>query len=151
MAYTPTTWVTGDTVTATKLNKIENGIANAGSALICNATNSGQNYVLDKTAQEIYDALLGGTPAYIKFQYGVLGLSGTGDYESTLYLAPIIKIYGYAYTNDIRIVACKPTILSNNFQPAIAIFYTSGLSGYPVFDKTRVVNNANVTGDVGIV
>ncbi len=29
MAYTPTTWVTGDDVTATKLNKIENGIANA--------------------------------------------------------------------------------------------------------------------------
>ena len=30
MAYTPTTWVTGDKVTATKLNKIEQGIANAG-------------------------------------------------------------------------------------------------------------------------
>ena len=30
MAYTPTTWVTGDDVTATKLNKMENGIANAG-------------------------------------------------------------------------------------------------------------------------
>ena len=31
MAYTPTTWTTGDTVTATKMNKIENGIANAGN------------------------------------------------------------------------------------------------------------------------
>lgn len=30
MSYTPTTWTTGDTVTATKMNKIENGIANAG-------------------------------------------------------------------------------------------------------------------------
>lgn len=30
MAYTPTTWVTGDTVTATKMNKLENGVANAG-------------------------------------------------------------------------------------------------------------------------
>lgn len=30
MAYTPTNWATGDTVTATKLNKIEQGIANAG-------------------------------------------------------------------------------------------------------------------------
>lgn len=30
MAYTPTTWVTGDTVTATKLNKLEQGVANAG-------------------------------------------------------------------------------------------------------------------------
>ena len=30
MSYTPTTWVTGDTVTATKLNKIEQGIADSG-------------------------------------------------------------------------------------------------------------------------
>lgn len=30
MAYTPTTWVTGDTITATKLNKLEQGVANAG-------------------------------------------------------------------------------------------------------------------------
>ena len=29
MSYTPTTWTTGDTVTATKLNKIEQGIAEA--------------------------------------------------------------------------------------------------------------------------
>lgn len=31
MAYTPTTWVTGDTVTATKMNKMEQGIADSGS------------------------------------------------------------------------------------------------------------------------
>ena len=30
MAYTPTTWATGDTITATKLNKLEQGVANAG-------------------------------------------------------------------------------------------------------------------------
>ena len=30
MAYNPTTWNTGDTITATAMNKIENGIANAG-------------------------------------------------------------------------------------------------------------------------
>lgn len=30
MSYTPTTWGTGDTITASALNKIENGIANAG-------------------------------------------------------------------------------------------------------------------------
>lgn len=29
MAYTPTTWAAGDTVTATKLNKLEQGVANA--------------------------------------------------------------------------------------------------------------------------
>ena len=30
MSYTPTTWTTGDTITATKLNKIEQGIADSG-------------------------------------------------------------------------------------------------------------------------
>ena len=38
MAYTPTTWVTGDTVTATKMNKLEQGVANAGSAMIVTET-----------------------------------------------------------------------------------------------------------------
>ena len=32
MAYTPTNWNTGDTITATAMNKIENGIANAGGS-----------------------------------------------------------------------------------------------------------------------
>lgn len=30
MSYTPTTWTTGDTITASALNKIESGIADAG-------------------------------------------------------------------------------------------------------------------------
>lgn len=30
MAYTPTVWQTGDTITAEKLNKLENGVANIG-------------------------------------------------------------------------------------------------------------------------
>ena len=30
MSYTPTSWNTGDTITAAAMNKIENGIANAG-------------------------------------------------------------------------------------------------------------------------
>ena len=30
MSYTPTTWTTGDTITATKMNKIEQGIAGIG-------------------------------------------------------------------------------------------------------------------------
>lgn len=34
MSYTPTTWTTGDTVTATKMNKLEQGVANAGSSAI---------------------------------------------------------------------------------------------------------------------
>ena len=49
MAYTPTNWVTGDTVTATKLNKIENGIASAGGGGLVTVTSN----TLDKTYNEI--------------------------------------------------------------------------------------------------
>lgn len=47
MSYTPTTWVTGDTVTSTKMNKIENGIAGAGGScpyVLCTSS-VGNQYV----------------------------------------------------------------------------------------------------------
>lgn len=56
MSYTPTVWANGDTITATKLNKIENGIADAGGGgggvLVVTDTNG----TLDATWQEIHDA-----------------------------------------------------------------------------------------------
>lgn len=33
MSYTPTTWTTGDTITASAMNKIEQGIASAGNVM----------------------------------------------------------------------------------------------------------------------
>lgn len=59
MAYTPTTWASGDTITSTKLNKIEQGIANGGGVFLVNAIyDSGlDNVRLDKTAGEIWSAL----------------------------------------------------------------------------------------------
>lgn len=155
MAYTPTTWVTGDTVTATKLNKLEQGVANAGSALICTATYSSSlsvpNYVLDKTVQEIYDALLSGTPAYIKYQYGVLGV----DFTSHIFLAPIIKIYSYNTTAVIKIIASRPYNTSsgkNNYgyihSPSLIAFSASSMSDYPVRDSSSSVplNTLDVSG-----
>ena len=43
MSYTPTTWTTGDTITATAMNKIEQGIANAGGGVY-----DGYDYVVRK-------------------------------------------------------------------------------------------------------
>lgn len=147
MAYTPTTWNTGDDVTATKLNKIENGIANAGSAVICNLTNSGSGYVLDKTVQEIYDALENGTSAYIRYRYGALPT----DYVSNSYLAPIIKVYGYSYSDSIRIVATwtNETSVSSGtgsylHAPCTVIFSASGLNEYPSFYKRVYVASTSL-------
>ena len=54
MSYTPTVWASGDTVTATKMNKIENGIAGAGGGgLMVTVTESSGTYTCNKTYSEI--------------------------------------------------------------------------------------------------
>ena len=50
--YNKTTWQSGDTITATKLNNIENGLADGG-VLFININDQG---VMDKTWQQIHDA-----------------------------------------------------------------------------------------------
>lgn len=66
MSYTPTTWATGDTVTAALLNKMEQGISAAssgggggsgGGVLVVTATLSSGTYTLDMTASELETAL----------------------------------------------------------------------------------------------
>ena len=67
MSYTKHTWTNGDVITATKLNEMENGIDEAssgespGGILIINETevddSHGNGLILDKTWQEIFDAI----------------------------------------------------------------------------------------------
>lgn len=59
MSYTPTNWNTGDTITASAMNKIENGIANAGGGDILYDIGV-EDGTLDKTWTEIYTAHSGG-------------------------------------------------------------------------------------------
>lgn len=58
MSYEPTNWKSGDTITSAKLNKLENGLAEAsggggGGVLVVHSTNG----TLDKTWKEIHDAM----------------------------------------------------------------------------------------------
>lgn len=63
MSYNPTTWTTGDTITASAMNKIEQGIANAGGGkydaydFIVSQVDSGTPVLEKGTWQGIYDAL----------------------------------------------------------------------------------------------
>lgn len=58
MSYTPTNWSAGDTVTSAKLNKMEQGIANAGGAniLVAHCGDISSNITLDVTLKQIVDA-----------------------------------------------------------------------------------------------
>ena len=58
MSYEPTTWKSGDTVTSAKLNKIEQGIANAGGGGAFVVSADIGTGTLDKTWQEVIDASL---------------------------------------------------------------------------------------------
>lgn len=136
MSYTPTNWSTGDTITASAMNKIENGIANAGGVLIVHSVND----VLDKTVQEIYDAMNSGIPVFISWTYG----SFETDYESNTYFALVVKIYTYNDKDLIRVCASYATYegsmsgseVTFPFTPAIALFSASSASAYPVYYRT---------------
>lgn len=58
MSYTPTTWAAGDTVTAAKLNKLEQGVATGGGVLVVHVDDD--TGVFNKTWQEICDAMAAG-------------------------------------------------------------------------------------------
>ena len=59
MSYEKQTWQTGDTITAEKLNHIEDGIAGAGGGgvlVVYGTVDDDDIMTLDHTWQEIYDA-----------------------------------------------------------------------------------------------
>ena len=89
MSYTPTTWTTGDTITATKLNKIENGIAGAGSGFSqYTATNSGNGIELSCSYNDLIADISAGKMPYVVYSGGnvpfapLLRLDTTEDYQA---------------------------------------------------------------------
>ena len=84
MSYTPTTWTTGDTITATKLNKMEQGIADGGG-LVHYTDTSG---TLDCTYNDLLADITAGRLPYISnsgadVTFGVLvTLDTVNDYEA---------------------------------------------------------------------
>ena len=146
MAYTPTTWVTGDTVTATKLNKLEQGVANAGSAVIITETNNG---TLDKTFAEIYDLIHSGTPCYIKRLLDEAPSDLDSTYAYNIQLMPIVAIY--KYNEDYRLysshamASANQSSIGNIGVPAIVTYQASSSDGYPTFLRTASVPQSYVS------
>ena len=73
MAYEKQTWTCGDTITADKLNHIEDGIANGwGDTLVVTLDSDGYT---DKTVKEINDAFNTGQRVVIMKPYNQLPYS----------------------------------------------------------------------------
>lgn len=145
MGYTPTTWNTGDTITASALNKIEQGIAEGGGgAVIVNEEDGG---VLDKTFAEIYNLLKSGTPVYIKLLYEADGYST--DYECYVLLASIFMARKYDTNYVVYARSFNEGQVSGDYfcsSPSVSTYRASNASGYPVFRKFVFPTNVS-TGE----
>lgn len=109
MAYTKQTWETGETITAAKLNHMEDGISDgSGSGGVFNVNASFDEQigggVLDKTWQEIYDASKNGALVVVLNDVEDTGYMYSGkqivyaiSYEANS--APEYRIYAFHITS----------------------------------------------------
>lgn len=77
MSYEPTNWKSGDVVTSAKLNKLENGVANAGggiSVVEFEFDTTNEKYVSVRTTESILAELQAGIPQVWLFK----GIEDTG-------------------------------------------------------------------------
>lgn len=119
MSYTPTTWTTGDTITATAMNKIENGIANAGGTTwdavirLTHADNSGPDTtanltpsIVSGTFSDISNKVLnGGCPCVLVEYVHPWGMH---------YAVPMAYIV-YANAYDIRLSVAGFSTITDTF------------------------------------
>lgn len=105
MAYDPTVWKSGDTITSAKLNKLENGLAEAsgggtgGGVLVVNDNNG----TLDKTWQEIVNTgfaiILNGSLPFVGTQIYALA-NFKADEEESEYSVSFINIFNTSAENE---------------------------------------------------
>lgn len=112
MAYTPTTWATGDIVTAEKLNKLEQGVEGAGGSLVATGTYraatgavSGADYEmsLNKTYAQIEAAMEAGQSVMISVpeSYPAVSYAVAGHYAivSVECVNDVYYVYGFVGAN----------------------------------------------------
>lgn len=99
--YNKTTWSTGDTITAEKLNNMEDGIASGGGAFVITATTDYTGEVpvttLNKTWNEIKTAIDGGQVAII--------VESEETYTGCEFVVSVVRMdayFVYAQSNDTR-------------------------------------------------
>lgn len=95
MAYTPTVWETGDVITAEKLNKAEQGIAEASAgAFYCHFSYADGTWTCDKTIAQIMEAYDAGRSVYAKVNQDEDVYIGHLSYADSTYG---LTFFGYLY------------------------------------------------------
>ena len=137
MSFTPKAWNTGDRVNASDMNRIENGVANAGNALIVGASGTWTmgiepGVTLNKTFLEIYEALASGASVVVKYTPQTSG--PLSDYTCGAFMYPVIG--AFKYNQYYRLYVSIPTIVDVGSVEygacsSIAVFSVSSVSDYP--------------------
>ena len=141
MAYTPTVWASGDTIDATKLNKIEQGIAENVLIVECSSTTP---RTLDHTFAEIYNALNSGTPVFIKVGFQN-GSDWSTQYDSYTAVTPVIYACKYSDMYRVYVAWSGRTYDASAYQiatPGCLTFQASTINDYPTFLRNAYVNNS---------
>ena len=123
MSYEATEWSDGDIITAQKLNKLENGVVNAGSGgiLVVTGSHDGNVSTLDHTFDEIYSAA----------QTGIVILKDVIDegpqWYPSIEISPFSRAYYDTYFDTYTVVF---SVGGNGVD-----FYTSSPDGYPIHEN----------------
>lgn len=95
MSYTPTTWVSGDVVTAEKLNKLEQAVASSGSAgTVLTFTCTNGVFVGDLTWSELLTAINSGEAIILNFRIS----DSTSDPQSICLMIGSLELFSYDLT-----------------------------------------------------
>lgn len=117
MSYEPTNWKSGDVVTSTKLNKLEQGVADAGGVFVVGMTYDYDNsrITLDKTYAEILSAVQAGNVVIAKGadadnDYDLIeGVMSLGAFDGTYYAT----VYQGAETNVFSADSASGTLIND--------------------------------------
>ena len=123
MGYIPTEWVTGDIITAEKLNKAEQGIAGAYSSMYF-LVGWDENGNLNKTYKQIDDAMASGIPVI---------LYGENDGGGHLMQFAIETTAGHG-TYNVRFA----DLTAGNYSSVIFSYSTTSEDGYPELEDIEL-------------
>lgn len=106
MAYSKQTWANGDTITADKLNHMEDGIENIGSNILeIGHQDEGDKMILDKTWNQIKNAMP--NCIFVRdvegiFEKGIVAYVGyqNNSYSVTVYMNNYEQIFYAESSND---------------------------------------------------
>jgi len=118
MSYTPTEWNTGDVITSAKLNKLEQGVAEAGGSGggFLKVGFDTETLTLDKTWKQIFDALSAGYFVNVFTEQTEDGLAWQSQVYECLYGDDYI-VHAYNLSDGIMLTF---TVQSENGYPVVS-------------------------------